>query len=214
MVTNPMDEEQKVTTPTHNEQLIEKARNGDADALGQLLSRYSNYLTLLARVQLSRRIQAKVDPADVVQDAFLEAHRHFGQFRGGSEQEFTAWMRQILCARLANVVRHYLGTKGRDIRFERDLAVELDQSSRLLDAGLIAVQSSPSQAAAKRETAVLLADALDQLPEDYREAIILRQLEGLPFNVVAERMQRSEDSVQKLWVRGLARLRKVMEGLQ
>jgi RNA polymerase sigma-70 factor (ECF subfamily) len=200
--------------PDDNLMLLRQARAGDADSLGRLLARYTNYLTLLARVHLSRRIQAKVDPADLVQDAFLEAHRHIERFRGESEQEFTAWLRQILCARMANVVRHFVGTKGRDIRMERDLAAELDQSSRLLDAGLVAVQSTPSQQASKRETSVLLADALDRLPEDYREAIILRQLEGLSFTEVAERMNRSEDSVQKLWVRGLAKLRREVEGLQ
>jgi len=204
----------EANTPTPTEALLAAAKDGDATALGELLARYNSYLTLLVRVQLSRRIQAKADPADLVQDAFLEAHRHFGNFRGSSEPELTAWLRQILGSRLANVVRHYVGTKGRDVRMETDLQAELDESSRFLDAGLIAGESSPSQQATRRETAVLLAEALDRLPADYREAIVLRQLEGLPFSEVAERMGRSEDSVQKLWVRGLSRLRKEAEGLQ
>ena len=70
---------------------------------------------------------------------------------------------------------------------------------------------SPSQHAASREQAVQLADALGALPADYREVIILRQLEDLPFPEVAERMGRSVDSVKNLWVRGLARLRRGME---
>jgi RNA polymerase sigma-70 factor, ECF subfamily len=201
-------------TPTPTETLLASAKAGDAAALGELLGRYNSYLTLLVRVQLSRRIQAKADPADLVQDTFLEAHRHFANFRGTSEPELTAWLRQILGSRLANVVRHYVGTKGRDVRMETDLQAELDESSRFLDAGLIAADSSPSQQAAHRETAVILADALERLPEDYREAIVLRQLEGLPFADVAVRMGKTEDSVQKLWVRGLARLRKEVEGLQ
>jgi RNA polymerase sigma-70 factor (ECF subfamily) len=201
-------------TPTPTEVLLASAKAGDATALGELLGRYNNYLTLLVRVQLSRRIQAKADPADLVQDTFLEAHRHFDRFRGTSEPELTAWLRQILGSRLANVVRHYVGTKGRDVRMETDLQAELDESSRFLDAGLIAGESSPSQQASHRETSVILADALERLPEDYREAIVLRQLEGMPFADVATRMGRTEDSVQKLWVRGLARLRKEVEGLQ
>jgi RNA polymerase sigma-70 factor, ECF subfamily len=201
-------------TPTPTETLLASAKAGDAAALGELLGRYNSYLTLLVRVQLSRRIQAKADPADLVQDTFLEAHRHFANFRGTSEPELTAWLRQILGSRLANVVRHYVGTKGRDVRMETDLQAELDESSRFLDAGLIAADSSPSQQAAHRETAVILADALERLPEDYREAIVLRQLEGLAFADVAVRMGKTEDSVQKLWVRGLARLRKEVEGLQ
>jgi RNA polymerase sigma-70 factor, ECF subfamily len=78
---------------------------------------------------------------------------------------------------------------------------------------MVASYSTPSQHASRREQAVLLADALAQLSEDYREVIILRHLEGLPFADVARRMGRSEDSVQKLWVRSLASLRRSMEGV-
>jgi RNA polymerase sigma-70 factor (ECF subfamily) len=78
----------------------------------------------------------------------------------------------------------------------------------VLDRGLVATYSTPSQHASRREQAVLLADKLAELPDDYREVIILRQLEGLGFKEVAVRMNRSEDSVQKLWVRALAKLRR------
>ena len=74
----------------------------------------------------------------------------------------------------------------------------------------MAPQSSPSQQAVRREQGVLLADALDQLPEDYREVLVRRHLEGLPFPEVARRMGRSQDSIEKLWMRGLARLRQIM----
>jgi RNA polymerase sigma-70 factor (ECF subfamily) len=195
------------------EGLIRQARAGDGTALGCLLVRYSEYLTLLARLQIGRRLQGKADASDLAQDVCLEATKHFTGFRGTSEGEFVSWLRQILAARLANLLRHYLGTKGRDPRLERELAHELDQSSRLLDAGLVAPNSSPSQQAAHREQAVLLADALAKLPGDYREAIVLRNLEGLPFADVAARMGRSVDSVQKLWLRGLARLRHALEGV-
>jgi RNA polymerase sigma-70 factor (ECF subfamily) len=176
------------------------------------LESYSRYLTLLARVQIGRRLQGKVDAGDVVQEVFLEAHRQFQQFRGTSEGEFIAWLRRILAGQLALVLRKYLGTKGRDVRLERDLAVQLDQSSQVLDGGLVASHSTPSQHVARREQAVILADALGQLPEDYREVIILRHLEALPFAEVASRMGRSEDSVQKLWVRALASLRRSLGG--
>jgi len=80
----------------------------------------------------------------------------------------------------------------------------------VLDRGLVANQSSPSQQAARREQAVLLADALDQLPPDYREVIILHHLEDLNFPAVAQRMGRTVDSVKNLWIRALARLRQAM----
>jgi RNA polymerase sigma-70 factor (ECF subfamily) len=76
--------------------------------------------------------------------------------------------------------------------------------------GLAASISTPSQHAVRREQAVLLADALGRLPDDYREVIILRNLEGLGFAEVSARMGRSEDSVQKLWVRALGNLRGLM----
>src|SRR5262249_54075812 len=183
---------------------------GDGPALGQLLEKYRNYLGLLARVQISRRLQSKIDAADLVQETFLNAHRHFNQFRGITEVELAAWLRQILAANVANLVRHYFGTQGRDVRLEQELVDELDQSSHAWNLGLIAVQSSPSQRAARREEAVILADALAKLPEDYAEVIVLRQLHGLPFAEVASRMGRSVDSVEKLWVRALVRLRPLL----
>lgn len=195
------------------EQLIRMARSGDSQALGQLLELYRNYLTLLARLQISRRLQSKVDATDLVQETFLKAHRHFGQFRGSSEAELVGWLRQILLLNVANLVRHYYGTRGRDVRLERELIDDLDRSSQAWDAGFVAKQSSPSQRAARREEAVLLADALAKLPADYAELIVLRHLQGLPFAEVARRMHRSLDSVEKLWVRALARLRRLLGGL-
>jgi RNA polymerase sigma-70 factor (ECF subfamily) len=192
------------------EQLLRQARAGDAATLGRLLEMYRRYLALLARVQIGQRLQGKVDASDVVQETFLEAHKNFATFRGGSEGEFLRWLRQILAANMADLLRRYLGTRGRDVRLEREIENAFDQSSVLLDRGLVAPQSSPSQQAVRREQAVLLADALAQLPDDYREALVLRHLEGLTFPAVAARMGRSLDSVEKLWMRGLARLRQIL----
>jgi RNA polymerase sigma-70 factor (ECF subfamily) len=194
------------------EELIARARQGEETALGLLLERYRSYLTLLARMQIGRRLQGKAEPGDLVQDAFLEAARHFGQFRGVTEPELAAWLRQILVSQLALLLRRYYGTQARDVRLERELGDEMDQSSRALHLVLAAAQSTPSQQAGRREQAVLLAEALDRLPPDYREVLVLRHLEELTFPEVASRMGRSLDSVEKLWVRGLARLRRQMGG--
>jgi RNA polymerase sigma-70 factor (ECF subfamily) len=203
-----------VVSENQPERLIRLARGRNEQALGQLLEMYRNYLTLAARVQISRRLQSKVDPADLVQDTFLKAHRHFAQFRGTTEGELVSWLRQILALNVANVVRHYFGTQGRDVRLERELADDLERSSQAWGLGLVAEQSSPSQRASRREEAVLLADTLEKLPPDYAEVIVLRHLEGLPFAEVARRMNRSEDSVEKLWVRGLVQLRRLLGGAQ
>ncbi|HKI36183.1 MAG TPA: sigma-70 family RNA polymerase sigma factor [Gemmataceae bacterium] len=192
------------------EHLLQEARGGDAATLGRLLELYRRYLGLLARVQIGQRLQGKVDAEDLVQETFLEAHRSFGRFRGTTEAELVRWLRQILAANLADLMRHYLGAQGRDVRLEREIEDAFDQSSVLLDRGLIAQQSSPSHQAARREQAVLLADALGELPDDYRDVLVLRHLEGLTFPEVASRMGRSLDSVEKLWMRGLVRLRQVL----
>ena len=191
-------------------QLIELAKEDSTKALGRLLELYRNYLSLLARVQIGRRLQGKIDAADVVQETFLEAHRNFSNFRGRTEAEFVAWLRQILAARLSNLVRHYLGTKGRDVRLERAVTHEIDESSAVLSEQFVSRQDSPSKHAVRREHAVMLADALNRLPADYREVIVLRHLEVIPFAEIVRRIGRSEDSAQKLWVRGLARLRHEM----
>ena len=194
------------------EELLHRARAGDAPAVGQLLELYRAYLVMLARVQIGRRLQGKVDASDVVQEACLGACRDFPQFRGTTEKEFLAWLRQILASLLANLVRHYHGTQRRDVRLERRLAVELEQSSQALDRGLVAAQSSPSEQAVRREQSVLLAEALARLPDDLRDLLILRHLEGLSFPEVARRLGRTVDGVKKQWPRALATLRRLLEG--
>jgi RNA polymerase sigma-70 factor (ECF subfamily) len=195
------------------ERLLQQARTGNA-SLGPLLELYRGYLALLARLEIGRRLQGKIDAADLVQETFLEAHRHFALFLGKTEAEFVCWLRQILAGRLAKLVRHYLGTQRRNVRLERELAAELDRSSQTLDQGLVAPQSSPSHQVARREQAVLLANALEQLPADYREVLILRHLEGLTFPEVAQRMGRTVLSVKKLWARALPRLRDWLGGAE
>ena len=194
------------------ERLIRLAQEGDMQALGQLFELYRNYLLLLARMQIGRRLQGKVDAADLVQETLLAAHRGLAQFRGATEAELVGWLRRILAANLVDLVRRYCGAQRRDVRLERQLADEVDQSSRDIALVLMTKDSSPSQRAVRCEQAVLLADALKCLPEDYGEVIVLHHLQGLNFPEVARRMERSVDSVKKLWIRALARLRDALRG--
>jgi RNA polymerase sigma-70 factor (ECF subfamily) len=192
------------------EQLLHRAKAGEGPALGRLLELYRAYLVVLARVQIGRRLQGKVDASDLVQEAFLGACRDFPQFRGKTANEFLGWLRQILASLLANLVRHYQGTQGRDVRLERQLIIELDQSSQAMDRALVTPQSSPSQQAIRREQSVLLAEALGRLPEEWRELLILRHLEGLTFPEVARRLDSTVDRVKKQWPRALAALRQLL----
>lgn len=192
------------------QELLSRVRDGDGPALGNLLQSYEKYLGLLAGVQIGRRLQGKADASDIVQETFLEVHRQIANFRGNTEAEFLAWLRRILAGQIALLCRRFLGTKGRDVHLERELAVQLDESSQALDGNLAANASTPSQHVSRREQSVILAEALWRLPEDYRQVIMLRHIEAMSFPDVAKRMGRSEDSVQKLWVRALANLRKIL----
>src|SRR5262249_35444909 len=165
----------------------------------------------LARVQLGQNLQGKVDPSDLVQEAFLEAHRDFGQFQGQTEAELRAWLRRLLATGLADQVRRFRGTRRRDLRLERQLAAALDQSSQALEGGLVAPGSSPSARAARREEAVRLAEALELLPVDYRDVLLLRHFQGLTFPDIARRLGKTLDGVKNAWLRGLARLRRTLE---
>jgi RNA polymerase sigma-70 factor (ECF subfamily) len=122
-----------------------------------------------------------------------------------------AWLRRILASNLADQARRFTGARRRDVRLERRLADELDESSRVLERGLAARQRTPSERAAHREQTLLLAQALERLPADYREVIILRHLEELRFPEVAQRMGRTLDSVKNFWTRALDRLRRALE---
>jgi RNA polymerase sigma-70 factor (ECF subfamily) len=190
------------------------AKAGDQAALGKLLERYRNYMSLLVRLQVRRQLSSKLDVEDLLQEIGLEIHRKILLFRGHSEPEFLAWVRRVIASILSNQARHYLGTKQRDPRLERALIHDLDQSSRAGNLQLVAPQSTASQQAVRREQAVILADALQRLPEHYREVIILHQLEGLSFAEVGSTLGRTEDSVKNVWLRALAKLRRMLEDTQ
>ncbi|HVT82725.1 MAG TPA: sigma-70 family RNA polymerase sigma factor [Phycisphaerae bacterium] len=188
--------------------LLQDALSGDAVAVDVLFDRFTGYLTMLTTTQVGPRLRRKLDPDDIVQETLLEAHRQFPQFRGRTGRELIGWVRRILAGQLALTLRRYLGTKRRDVRMERECGDCLNHSAETLDRALIAVDPNPSTIADQNEQVGLLSSALDRLPEDYREVIVLRQMEALTFGETARRMGRSEDAVQKLWIRALTNLRR------
>jgi RNA polymerase sigma-70 factor (ECF subfamily) len=191
-------------------QLLQRARGGDEEARGELLQLYRPYLQLLARLKANRLMQAKLDDSDLVQDTCLSAHRDFAQFRGASEQEFTAWLREIMAHAAANWLRDHRRQR-RDVRLERRMYDVLNQSSQMLERAITSTDPSPSQRAERRERAVLLANALNDMPADYREVLVLRELEGKSLREAAEAMGRTPNAVQKLWARALVQLRRRMQ---
>lgn len=194
--------------------LLEALRRGDATAQGEILLRYQPWLRLLARLEIDSRFQGKFDASDIVQQALLEACRALPQFRGQTEAELAAWLRQILAHVMAHEIRRYHGTQQRDLDREVSLDQSLAQSSQKLGEMLAVSGSSPSQQAARHEQELILADVLARLPDDYREVVILRNLEGLSHEEVAQRMGKSAGAVRMLWVRALARLRQELDRLK
>ena len=180
------------------------------DALGRLLELYRNYLRLLARTQIDLALRVRLDPSDLVQETLLEAHRDFPQFAGTSEKEMVAWLRRILVRNLADQVKHH---KAQARTWQRQESLEglLDRSCLEVQDALAQGVSSPSAQASRREQAVLLADALARLPADYREVIVLRNLQGLKFEEIANRLGRSAGAVRMLWARSLEKLHRLLE---
>jgi RNA polymerase sigma-70 factor, ECF subfamily len=199
-----------VTNKAVPDRLIVQARGGDAAALGKLLELYRNYLRLVARSLIGVALGVKLEPSDLVQETFLKAHREFGGFAGHQERELVAWLRRILARTLVDQVKHHR-RQGRDLQREESLNVLLDRSDLKIQNALASGVPSPSEGAVRREQAVLLADALTQLPAHYRQVFILRTLDHIPFDEVAVRMGRTVGSVRMIWARALERLNTMLE---
>jgi RNA polymerase sigma-70 factor (ECF subfamily) len=173
------------------------------------LERYRDYLTLLTRVQMAPQLRGKLAPSDVVQQTILKAHEKRGQFRGQTEAEWAAWLRQILVNTLAEAVRAF-GRQRRDVALERSLEAAVDDSSARLERWLAADQSSPSQRAVREEDMLRLAHAVAQLPEDQRTALEMRHVQGCALATISHEMGRSEASVAGLLRRALKQLREML----
>ena len=203
MVTEKYGTEHPVT-------LLQSARAGSTAALGRLLELYRNYLELLARSQLGPRLQVRVSPSDLVQETLAKACERFAQFAGETESELLAWLRRIFTRQLLDQARH--NRRGRrDVGREESLERLLAQSDLLVQKALAPHLSTPSVRIARREQAVLIADAIAGLPSDYRDVLLYRHMHELPFDEVAVRMNRSAGAVRMLWVRGLERLNELLE---
>ena len=174
------------------------------------LEQYREYLHLLARLHLDVCLQGKLDPSDVVQETLLKAHQALDQFHGASDAEMAAWLRAILTNILTDALRRFQAG-ARNVDQERSLQAALEESSSRLEAWLAAEQSSPQEQAIRQEQLLAMAQALARLPEDQRRAVELRYLKGCNVAEVASQMDRTKAAVAKLLLRGLARLRGLLD---
>jgi len=170
------------------------------------LERFRSYLRLIARLHIPAGLKGKVDPSDIVQDVLVRALEHLDQFRGRTEGELAAWLRQILATTLANLARKWRRKKryaGREIPLEQ----QVHDSSARLEAVLAADQTSPSLAADRNEGLLQLAAAVESLPDAQREAVTLYHLQQWPLDRVAEHMSRTPAAVAGLIKRALKQIR-------
>lgn len=170
---------------------------------------YRSYLQLVAGLQMDGVLQDKVSPSDVVQATYLQAQKGMNAFRGTSEGELMAWLRKILASQLATEIRRYT-TQARNVKLERQLNQRVDQSSMQLAAMLPGNEETPSKELIRRERSVILAQALERLPDDYQRVIVLRHFKSYRFQEIAEELDRTLDSVKSMWRRAIMQLRKLI----
>jgi RNA polymerase sigma-70 factor (ECF subfamily) len=186
-------------------ELLADARAGSGEAIGALLSQHHDWLLRAAQRELCTSLQARVTAADVVQEAFLNAHISFPAFRGQTNGELAGWLRQLLTWSLQNAVRRHRQSMRRV-----DRQVSLDSSC--VPAGALAAdQSTASQRAMRRERDEELELAIARLPERYRRVVLLRHRENRGFAEVAATLLISENAVRKVWTRAVKRLKRELK---
>lgn len=187
--------------------LLEQARQGDREAFGRLLEAQRAALHRLAERQLDARIAVRMDASDIIQQTFLEAHRNFQQFAGQDARQLAAWLEAILDHKVAGAIRDHALLQKRNVHRDRSLDDShkgMGSLKQELDAGL----STPSQKAIRGEQEQLVVQALNVLPDDQREAVRLRHLEGWPLADIAQHLGRSPAATAGLIKRGMQALRR------
>jgi RNA polymerase sigma-70 factor, ECF subfamily len=177
---------------------LESARRGDSRALGELLESFRPYVQVMVRGLGDGPLRARLEESDLIQEAFLQAHRGFPCFRGTTLAELTAWLRQIVLGTVRHVLRDHLGAARRDAAREGPLGEGGEPA---------AGGPSPPEEAIRAEQAARMAEALGRLPADMQQVLLGRHLDDLPYAALAERLGRSEGAVRVLYTRALRRLR-------
>lgn len=177
------------------------------------LERFRPYLQLLARLTWDKRLQPKLDASDLVQQTLLQAQQAQDQFRGETDVELGAWLRKILARVLAHAQRD-LGRDKRDHNRERSLEQLIEDSSRRLGDWAVGSDTGPAQKAESNERARRVAEAIEQLNDAQRDAIVLHFWQGYSVEKVAQELDRSPGAVAGLLHRGLKKLRAALGDLE
>ncbi|MGI9518770.1 MAG: sigma-70 family RNA polymerase sigma factor [Pirellulaceae bacterium] len=190
--------------------LIPQSREGDVEARNQLLAQIQDYLDLMAQRHMDKSLQQKVGPSDIVQQTLTQVIENFDDFRGTTAAEFRGWLKVIVVNEMAKMRRTYRAGK-RDIGREQHLDGQRSAVKRAITPA--DNHLTPSSEAIAAEQIENFHDILEQLPHDYAQVIRLRSIQRLPFRDIAEQMDRSHDSVTKLWYRAVLKFEEKLRQL-
>jgi RNA polymerase sigma-70 factor (ECF subfamily) len=195
-----------------NEVLLGRALGGDCGALAELFERHRGRLEQMVRVRLDRRLQGRLDPADVLQDAYLDVARRFKEYAAGPALPFFLWLRLLAGQRLTDLHRQHLGAKMRDAGREvSPRRGDFPQaSSESLAEMLLGRLTSPSRAAARAETQARVQAALNGMDPIDREVLVLRHFEMLSNEETAQVLGLKPSAASNRHIRALKRLKEIM----
>ena len=201
--------------PTTTEQLLALATAGDGAAWGSLLTAEQERLIRMVAFRMDPRLRGRIDAADVVQEAFVQASAHRQDFFRAPGMPLFLWLRKIVSNKLFELHRHHLGTHMRDANRDRPLAApqNWDDTAEALWLHLSGHLTSPSAAAVKREARTRLAEALDRMDATDREVLMFRHFEQLTNAEAARVVGIEERAAGKRYLRALARLREILSEL-
>jgi RNA polymerase sigma-70 factor (ECF subfamily) len=196
-------------------ELLRRAGAGDQHALGELFERSRERLHSMVRLRLDRRLQGRIDPSDVVQEANLDCYRRFNDYLANPKMPFYLWLRYLTGQRLIDLHRQHLGAKMRDAGQEVSLyhGALPQATSASLAALLMGRLTSPSVAAIRAETQIRVQEALNSMDAIDREVLALRHFELLSNDDAAEVLGVSKRAASNRYVRALKRLKELLSGL-
>jgi RNA polymerase sigma-70 factor, ECF subfamily len=183
---------------------LAEAQNGSSDIRGQLLEEFRQYLELFAGRSLDPELQPKASKSDIVQQSFLEALADFKAFRGSTRDELRCWLKEIVRNNIANVRRVYQGTQKRDLA--REIPLTQDDDSDRTKLAPVAPDLSPSGVASQHEEVQRLQQAVQRLPEHYRDVVLLYHRDHRTFEEIAAQLGKSAEAIRKVWARAVERL--------
>jgi RNA polymerase sigma-70 factor (ECF subfamily) len=195
--------------------LLDRARAGDRGALNELLSRHRPRLRRMVDLRLDRRLQARIDASDVIQDAYVEVARRLDDYLDAPTYPLFLWLRLIVGERLLKLHRHHLGTQMRDAGMEVSIyrSALPEASSAALAALLLGKHTSPTQAAVRAERMIRLQEALNTLDAMDREVLSLRHFEELSLAETALSLGIEESAAAKRYIRALKRLKATLASM-